>query len=262
MRRVSVLVVAAGVASVTSVGAQSAQPGRRDGRDSAALTPMPRDLEIAFALSAAPRHLRAAAEVFILDPSSGYVPARAGSNGFRCLVVRTEWNWPQLPFRDDIYFPVCSDAAGTAAWLPVYIDVAAMRARGQTPQAIHAEVTRRFADGTYHAPARAGISYMLGPVMRTYGPASEQPMTMVGAHYMFYAPNVTDSDIGGNPTSSGPFMLSPGPHGLIFLLAGDSKQKEILTESRDLLARLCAYRSVLCLPPPAGTAPHPPPSRH
>jgi hypothetical protein len=215
----------------------------------AQIAPMPRALEISFALSAAPPHLRDSASVYVLDPARGYVEARAGTNGFRCLVARTEWAWPQLAFRDDIFVPVCSDAAGAEAWLPVFIDVAALRAHGESPQTVYDSVMRRFADGRYHAPARAGISYMLAPVMRTYvEPSSREPTTMIAPHYMFYAPNVTDADIGGRPGSGGPFMLSTGPHGLIFLGAGAAKKQEILAQSRDLLAELCAYRSVLCVP--------------
>lgn len=212
------------------------------------LQSMPRGLETAFALSAAPLHLRDSAGAYLLDPARGYFEARAGTNGFQCLVARTEWEWPQLAFRDDIFIPVCSDAAGAAAWLPVFMDVAAMRAHGDSPQAVYDEVMRRFANGRYHAPARAGVSYMLGPVMRTFSaPSSREPMTMVAPHFMFYAPNVTDADIGGRQGNGGPFMLSPGPHGLIFIGAGALRTREILAQSRDLLAELCAYRSVLCL---------------
>ena len=84
---------------------------------SALLPTMPRDLETAFALSAAPPHLRDSASVYLLDPARGYFEARAGTNGFRCLVVRTEWNRPSRPFPDDVFVPECWDAAGTQAIL-------------------------------------------------------------------------------------------------------------------------------------------------
>ncbi|HEX4683985.1 MAG TPA: hypothetical protein VH277_14800 [Gemmatimonadaceae bacterium] len=219
------------------------------------LAPMPRALEMAYALSAAPPHLRDSASVYLLDPARGYVEARAGTNGFRCFVMRTEWNRPDLSFRDDIFVPECADAAGAAALLPVDLDVAAMRARGDGPRAVYDAVMRRYADGTYHAPARAGITYMLSPVMRTFiGDSSPVPTTMVGPHFMFYAPNVTDADIGGRPNTDGPFMLTTGPHALIFLGAGAARKQEILARSRSLMADLCAYRSVLCAAPMA--APH------
>src|ERR1041385_9185637 len=71
------------------------------------LVAMPRALEIGYALSAAPAHLRDSAGVYVLDPAHGYIEARAGTNGFRCLVVFTEWNRPDLAFRDDIFVPEC-----------------------------------------------------------------------------------------------------------------------------------------------------------
>lgn len=141
-----------------------------------------------------------------------------------------------------------SDSA-TAALLPVDIDVAAMRARGDSPRAVYDEVMRRFATGQYHAPSRAGLSYMLGPVMRTFiGDSSRTPTTMVGPHFMFFAPNVTDADIGGRQNTAGPFMLTTGPHGLIFVSAGAARTQEILAESHALLEQLCAYRGELCVP--------------
>ncbi|HXD50058.1 MAG TPA: alpha/beta hydrolase-fold protein [Gemmatimonadaceae bacterium] len=233
-------IVAAALHAPFALAQQATAPGP---------TAMPRALETSFALSAVPPYLRDSAGVYVLDPARGYVEARAGTNGFRCLVLRTEWTRPELPFRDDIFVPMCWDAAGAAALLPVDLDVAAMRARGDSPRAVYDEIMRRYADGRYHAPARAGLAYMLGPVMRTFiADTSPEPTTMIGPHFMFYAPNVTDADIGGRQQSEGPFMLSTGPHGLIFLGAGASRTQEILAQSRSLIADLCAYRSVLCIP--------------
>jgi hypothetical protein len=81
---------------------------------------------------------------------------------------------------------------------------------------------------------------------------------MIGPHFMFYAPNVTDADIGGRQQSEGPFMLSTGPQGLIFLGAGASRTQEILAQSSSLLSELCAYRSVLCVPKARAGAMAPP----
>ncbi|HYT67226.1 MAG TPA: hypothetical protein VEL51_12450, partial [Vicinamibacterales bacterium] len=48
---------------------------------------LPRALEIELALSAAPKHLREDATVWILD-KSGYAIARKGANAFSCVVSR------------------------------------------------------------------------------------------------------------------------------------------------------------------------------
>ena len=74
---------------------------------------MPEALETQFALSAAPPHLREKANVYLLDPASGYVLSRRGTNGVSCIVVRSDWQWTEPPFRDDIFWAVCYDSEGS-----------------------------------------------------------------------------------------------------------------------------------------------------
>ena len=50
---------------------------------------MPRDLEIDYALSALPPHLRDGATVYVLNPKKGYEKIREGDNGFHAYVLRT-----------------------------------------------------------------------------------------------------------------------------------------------------------------------------
>jgi len=50
------------------------------------------------------------------------------------------------------------------------MDAAALRAQGMSPAALKAEIERRFTDKTYTAPEKAGLSYMVAPIMRTIGP--------------------------------------------------------------------------------------------
>ena len=54
------------------------------------LDKMPRDLEVRYALSALPPHLRADATTYVLDPDKGYELNHKGTNGFSCFVERTE----------------------------------------------------------------------------------------------------------------------------------------------------------------------------
>jgi hypothetical protein len=217
----------------------------------AKLEAMPQGLETRFALSALPPHLRENATTYILDPAIGYHLNRQGTNGFSCIVMRTEWAWPQFAFRNDIYVPICYDEEGSRKMLPVWMDVAQMRIRGLAPAQVHEAVLKKFDDGTYEKPARPGISYMTAPLMRSYpAPDATVVMTMVLPHYMFYAPNVKNSDIGGKPGSQYPFILpqGPGPHDVIILLVGETEKAKILSDSKDLLSDLCSYRSYLCTP--------------
>jgi hypothetical protein len=229
-----------------------AQSSNSSGGGAAKLEAMPRSLEERLALSALPPHLRDAATTYVLDPASGYVLNRQGTNGFSCIVMRTEWEWPQLPFRDDIFVPICYDEEGSKKMLPVWMDVAKMRAQGLSPVQVHQAILKKFSDRIYQKPARPGISYMTAPLMRSYpAPNATEVTTMVLPHYMFYAPNLKNEDIGGNPGSQYPFILpqGPGPHDVIILLVGETEKAKILADSSDMLKELCAYRKSLCVGP-------------
>ena len=45
---------------------------------------------------------------YTFDPSTGYVVNHHGTNG---IVMRTEWSWPQLAFRDDIFVAISASNA-------------------------------------------------------------------------------------------------------------------------------------------------------
>ncbi|HVV56010.1 MAG TPA: hypothetical protein VHC47_11820 [Mucilaginibacter sp.] len=222
------------------------------------LDKMPVKLETDFALSALPPYLRANATVYLLDPNKGYYVGRMGSNGFICFVSRTEWEWGE--FRQDIATPISFDAEGARTIFPMYEDVAAMRASGKyTAPQIKSIMTDRVKKGTYKTPVRQGISFMLGPIMRSYyGPTSDyrDVVTMSMPHYMFYARNLTNADIGNKPDGSenGPFVVNAAapflgaknsPFGYIIVPVGATEKAKIMKDSQDLLKRLIAYRSYL-----------------
>jgi hypothetical protein len=211
------------------------------------LEKMPESLENRFALSAIPSHLREGATTYVLDPAKGYVLSHQGTNGVSCIVVRTDWQWPDSSFRDDIFWPVCYDAEGSKTLLQDYIYAAELRAGGMDAKQVYDEVTKRFRTSAYPNPSRSGVSYMIAPLMRgyTHGPV---PATMNMPHYMFYAPNVKNKDIGGNSFGQYPFILSmsPGRDDYIILLVGETEKAKILLEAKDLLAELCSYRDYLC----------------
>jgi hypothetical protein len=70
-------------------------------------------------------------------------------------------------------------------------------------------------------------------------------MTMSIPHYMFYAPYITEADIGGNSKSNGAFVLGDGksPHGYIIVPAGEMEKAQIVHENENLLKRLVEYKS-------------------
>jgi hypothetical protein len=218
------------------------------------LEKMPVSLETGFALSALPPQLRPNATVYLLDPKKGYYVARKGSNGFICFVTRTEWEW--VEFRQDDAAAIAYDAEGARTIFPVTMDVAAMRATGKfTPLQIKNIVMDRIRKGIYKAPARTGISYMLAPVMRVYPakPDHHDVVTMNMPHYMFYAPYLTNTDIGNIPDgqADGPVVINPGamwlgdrksPYGFIILPANATQKAKIMNDSKALMQRLIAYK--------------------
>ena len=214
---------------------------------------MPAALETRFALSAAPPGLRDRATVYLLDPAKGYSLSRQGTNGVACIVERTAWELAD--FRDDIYIPLCYDAAGAKTYLKFIMDAAALRARGMSPAALKAEIERRYRERTYRVPERAGVSYMVAPVMRTVGPPDMKVHTMAMPHLMFYAPNVTNADIGAVPDLGDhasllyPFIDREGSaeQSYMIQLVGAAETARVLADEKALLDALCAYRDVLCL---------------
>jgi len=215
---------------------------------------MPAELETRFALSALPPALREEAAVYLLDPQEGYSLARNGTSGIACLVERTVWEW--VDYRDDIYIPLCYDAAGTEAHLKVIMDAAELRAGGMGPAALKAEIESRYRSGLYRAPEKPGLSYMVGPVMRALGPPDFKLHTMAMPHLMFYAPHATNEDIGALPeladraTLVYPFIdrQGNGEQTYMIQMMGEAEKAKILAEEKTLVDDLCAYRDVLCLP--------------
>ena len=214
---------------------------------------MPAKLETQFALSAVPPGLRDRATVYLLDPRKGYHLFRQGTSGVTCIVERTAWELAD--FRNDIYIPLCYDAAGTKTSLNAIMDAAALRAQGMSPAALKAEIQKRYRDKTYQAPEKAGVSYMVAPIMRTVGPPDLHVRTMAMPHLMFYAPYITNEDIGAVPdlrlhsSLLYPFIDRQGSaeQSYMIQLIGETEKARILADEKTLVADLCAYRDVLCL---------------
>ena len=217
------------------------------------LAAMPAPLETRLALSALPPALRSEASVYLLDPKIGYRLSRRGRSALSCLVERTQWEWGEL--RDDVYVPLCYDAVGTRAHLKVIMDTAALRAQGMSGPAVKAEIERRYESGTYKAPASAGLSYMVAPLMRTNSPPDMKVHTMSMPHLMFYAPGLANEDIGAKPELADlaslrwPFIDRQGraEQSYMIQLVGEAEAAKILADERPLLDELCAYRDLLCL---------------
>ncbi len=256
MRKVQTIVVIVGLLFALAASAEDKQIPTAMNK----IEPLPRDLEIQLALSALPPHLRDNATVYTLNPDKGFEVARKGTNGFHAFVARTgddtfRGSWPLTEYRDDILYPISFDSAGAKAQMRVFFDAAEMQAKGIPPEELKNIIKDRYKSGYYKAPERAGISYMLSPVLRTYFNPEESDgvVTINVPHVMYYAPNVTNEDIGGGKLGGlYPFVIMPGPHGYIIQLLGMTERAAINKEYEEMLARLCKIKEAWCLPKEKG----------
>jgi hypothetical protein len=234
------------------------------------IQPLPRDLEIQLALSALPPQLRDNATVYVLNPAKGFEVARRGTNGFHTFVARTgddamQGAWPLTRYPEDVLYPVSFDSAGARANMRGFFDIAEMQAKGTQPEALKRLIQERYKTGYYKAPERAGCSYMLSPILRTYvnPDESDNVVTASVPHVMCYAPNVSTAEIGVTPTPEQlrdftqhgawlqtpyPFVIHHGPHGYLVHIRGVAEREAIDKEDEEMLARLCKIRGVWCLP--------------
>jgi len=252
MRTVQTIAVIAGL--LVSLGASPRNP----------IEPLPRDLEIQLALSALPPHLRDAATVYVLNPARGFEVARPGTNGFHAFVARTgddafRGEWPLTKYRDDILYPIAFDNAGAKAQMRIFFDAAQLQAKGTPAAELKRIMQQRLKAGFYPAPARAGVAYMLSPVLRTYvnPDANDTVLTANVPHVMYYAPNVSNQDIGGaqpKPGSLYPFVILHGPHGYSIQFLGVTETAAVNREYGDMLARLCSVKQAWCLPTSSPTS--------
>jgi hypothetical protein len=245
-------------------------PGKRTPHDTSRVDPLPRDLEIQLALSALPPHLRDGATVYALNPAKGFEVVRKGANGFHAFVARTGDDamvgpWRLTKYPEDILYPISFDSAGSQANMRVFVDIAEKQAQGTPPQELKQLIQERFRTNYYKAPDRAGISYMLSPILRTYvNPDVDDTVhTASFPHMMHYAPNVSNEDLGFVPPSAGdlrdfialggwrhpphPFIIHHGPHGYVIQPSATARAA-IHKEHDAMLRRLCGLNTAWCLP--------------
>lgn len=199
-------------------------PGRGD-EPPASPTPelYSREKEVALALSAAPEHLRKGAGVYALE-KDGFVKVRDSDNGFTCIVNRDH---PRN------LKPTCFDREGTATILPKVLRVGELLMKGKPLDKISAEIKEGFRTGKYIAPRRPGIAYMLSGDIRNFDPRTGKTDSFP-PHVMFYAPNLTNEEIGSKGDGEGglPFIAYQGPHGYMIMMPESPKHPEHSEEAK------------------------------
>ena len=185
-----------------SVLAQATGPGLMD-----------RQKETALALSACPPAVAEKAGVYVLE-ANGYVKVRDSQNGFTAIVQHS------LPTSVE---PRCMDAEGTRTHLPRILKVAELRAQGKSREEIQRFVADAFAQGVFQPPTRPGVDYMLST--ENLVPDDKGVVAPFPPHVMFYAPYLTNADLGSDgQTGGGPaFVAAAGtPYALIIVPVGSA----------------------------------------
>jgi hypothetical protein len=165
-------------------------------------------VQIDLALSAAPPEVSRNATVYILG-KQGYEKVRDGSNGFTCAIDREYVNTIE---------PECFDAEGTATIFPTRLRTEELRAQGKTEAEISRDIESGYKTGRFHAPRKTGVVYMMSNHNRVFNPEAGNIIPFP-AHLMFYAPYITEKDIGSPSGHNMPFVVHPGkPDALIIVI--------------------------------------------
>jgi hypothetical protein len=172
---------------------------------------MDRQKEIGLALSACPPSAANKAAVYVLD-KSGYIKVQDSQNGFTAIVQHS------VPATQE---PQCMDAEGTRTFLPRMLKVAELRAQGKSPEEIKRFVADAIAKGIFQPPTRPGVDYMLST--QNVVPDDKGNIGPFPPHVMFYAPYVTNADLGSEGQAGGgpAFVAGEGtPYALIIVPVG------------------------------------------
>ena len=121
------------------------------------------DVEISLALSAAPEHISSDATILVFD-GNNYREARAGKNGFVCLVERAwagQFYYVGAFWDPQIRSPICYNAEAAENVLPVYLFRTRLALSGMSRDEIRDAVSAAVASGEFKAPSGTAMSYMM-----------------------------------------------------------------------------------------------------
>jgi hypothetical protein len=169
--------------------------------------------EVQLALSALPSRLRSTATVYALTDGK-YRKAVQGEGPFTCIVERNHAS---------SVAPQCMDREGARTILPALIAKGELVMQSASAEIAGKQYDELVENGNFEPAARAGVSYMMSDYNYIYVPSADTVMK-VPPHVMFYAPNLSNDDVGGSLESAvsnmgTPFIVNPGIHGFLITYA-------------------------------------------
>jgi len=161
--------------------------------------PLEPEVEMAEALAACPESLREQAGAYVLS-ESGFVLARQSSNGFHAIISRSQ---------PGAFEPQCLDAEGSKSLLHQILLRGRLQMQGLDPGEIDSQIESAWTSGELGPPTRPGVNYMLSEKNRV--PIAPDRVIPYQPHLMFYAPGLTNEDIGGSVDGTSPvFLINEG----------------------------------------------------
>jgi hypothetical protein len=199
------IVLAGGAAHAEASGAEAWQPD-----------PLPRAEEIREALAACPEALQPDAGIYVLT-SAGFELERESTNGFHAIIQRSQ---------PGAFEPECFDAEGSGTILKMVLMKSRLRMAGSTQDDIDLVIGRAWASGELSAPTRPGVNYMLSEHNKV--PVGPETVIPYQPHVMFYAPYLTNADLGAEPMGSAPiFVVNEGmPNAYVIVPVGSGEEHE------------------------------------
>ena len=179
---------------------------------------LPRDREVALALSAAPPSVHAGARVWVLADGR-YVVADSGTSDVECYVSRS---WPES------LEPHCFDAEGARTIMRMEMRRTELLHAGTSSAAVEAEIAAGLASGRFRLPQRPAMSWMLSSAQVLYNDDGRR----VGAwrpHVMIYVPYLTPAMLGtgGNADIQAGIVVNPGtPTANLMIVVPDTVDPE------------------------------------
>jgi len=160
---------------------------------------LPRSQETSEALAACPTLIRAEAGVYVLT-ETGYDLLRPSQNGFNSIIGRTQ---------PDSFEPQCLDAEGSSTLLHQILMRGRLQMQGLGREEIADRLETAWSRGDLQSPSRPGINYMLSERNRV--PIGPETVIPYQPHVMFYAPHLTNTDLGGSMQGESPvFVINEG----------------------------------------------------
>ncbi len=177
------------------------------------------------ALSALPKRLRATASAYVLY-EEGFRKVRDKNGPFTCIVERNH---------EKALIPQCVDAAGADTIIPGIMLKTEWVLAGHSTEKRREMFQEGVSNGRLQAPSRAGVSYMMSAFNHIYNGQSST-FLRIGPHVMFYAPSLSNDDIGGSmregmgSNRGVPFIVDESIHGFM------TSMVEHAADSADALA--------------------------